>query len=151
MPFEPDIVVIEGSPAAFLLAVAVRSRAEDVSATEAQLKRYMSGMGCPTGLLVTPAGMRIYRDSFVSHSPDSIGQVGSDLPLPPELITGSQSARPSEFESAVQDWLEELKHRFWRQHEPEMAPLLRAHIIPALAGPTIILAGHPRWERTGTD
>ncbi len=151
MPFEPDIIVMEGSPAIFLLAVVVRPAAAEASTAEAQLKRYMSGMGCPTGLLVTPAGMRVYRDTFVSHSPESIAQVGSDLPLPPEVVLGSQSARPTHFVSAVQNWLEDLKHRFSVQHEPEMAPLLRAHIIPALAGPSLIYAGHPRWERTGTD
>jgi hypothetical protein len=55
MAFQPDIIVT-GSDGV-ILVVEAKASLPDLEVSEEQLKRYMSGMQCPTGLLITPEHM----------------------------------------------------------------------------------------------
>jgi hypothetical protein len=59
MAFRPDIVVT--GPDGVMLVVEVKTSLPNLQHSEEQLKRYMIGMQCPTGVLVTPERMWVYR------------------------------------------------------------------------------------------
>jgi hypothetical protein len=72
MPFEPDIIVTgpEGSEVTFVVEAKMNLR--DLDESERQLKKFMFGMGCPVGLLVTPRTLFLYLNQYLPSSEDSI-------------------------------------------------------------------------------
>jgi hypothetical protein len=128
------------------MAAEVKTDLPDLETSERQLKRFMSTMSCPVGLLVTPQILRLYHDQYTSLSDDSIAKVGefdvgNILHLEP-----AGKGRQDEFdlESAVQSWLESLATESGLRKLP--ADLRRAalfYIIPAISQGSV-RAGHPR-------
>jgi hypothetical protein len=65
MSFQPDIIVttVDG----ISLVAEAKLALPNFEHTEEDLKKYMVGMQCPVGLLITPDRMWLYRDSS-SHN-----------------------------------------------------------------------------------
>ena len=76
MVFEPDIIVTSRDGRDRFLVVEVKLAADDLEQTERQIKRYMLRYGYPTGMLVTPDMLHIYRDTFSSYEENSVERVG---------------------------------------------------------------------------
>jgi hypothetical protein len=155
--FEPDIIVTDPDFLDIALVVEAKLHSRGLDGGEAQLKRYMFGMQCPVGMLITPHVLRIYRDTFSEYSESSIECVGEfdivDLLeaegiRPVEERTGAAAAAAGfRFESDVQTWLERLAAG---SNVAALPPALRAaieeHVLPALLQGEIRAAG-PRWSR----
>lgn len=153
MAFEPDIVVADPQGIVSLV-VETKLRSSGLDEVESQLARYMFGMRCPMGMLVTPERVRLYSDTYSEPSEHGVERIAEfDTPLsvtsriPPSGEKPDEAAR---FEQAVQSWieslrvgagLEELGADARRALEDNVLPLLRAGQVRA---------GHPRWRRTGT-
>ncbi|MFS8066157.1 MAG: hypothetical protein ACMG6S_07275 [Byssovorax sp.] len=156
MPFEPDIIVTKRDAHDLALVVEVKPQLGDVGAAEGQLRRYMFGMGCPVGMLVTPQTLRLYQDRYKEYGEGSVEFVGE---FPTDSLFAADSAVPKtsgaasygfDLENAVQSWLERLADGAKLSALPE--PLRRAleeHVIPALAHGEV-RAARPRWRPTGT-
>lgn len=153
MAFEPDIVVADPHGIVSLV-VETKLSSSGLDEVASQLARYMFGMRCPMGMLVTPERVRLYRDTYSEPSEHGVERIAEfDSPLsvtnrmPPSGEKPDQAAR---FEHAVQSWLEslgmgvgleELGAEARRAVEDNVLPLLRTGQVRA---------GHPRWRRTGT-
>jgi hypothetical protein len=156
MPFEPDIIVTSREAPDVGLVVEAKLDVPDLPAVEQQLKRYMFGMRCPVGLLVTPDFVRVYRDTYREHGVASIDLVG-EFPSPKSLSEGPVSrahvsrATPGvSHADVVQEWLEQLAQG---SNLSELSRPLREameqHVLPILAQGEV-RAGGPRWRRTGS-
>jgi hypothetical protein len=150
--FQPDIVVAEPD-AGLRLVVEVKLGTVDVPAAEGQLARFMLGMRCPLGMIVTLDDMRLYRDTFASTDESSIELVGA-FATPASLVRRvSRTDPPAEgarrFEDAVQEWLEDLTRLDRGELDAPARRLVEEHIIPALLGGEV-RAGYARWRRTGS-
>jgi len=75
MSFGPDIIVTDPESSDIVLVVEVKTSERNLPTSESQLKRYMVGMRCPVGILVTPKRFRLYRDRYLGTSEDSITRV----------------------------------------------------------------------------
>src|ERR1700730_5243560 len=106
MAFQPDIVVtIPGEPSVALV-VEAKPTLPNLERTEDGLKQYMLLMQCPTGLLITPERMWLYRDFYTSRSTQSVRRIGEfNLEA---LWEQPPPAQPVLFEAFVQHWLEDL-------------------------------------------
>lgn len=156
MPFEPDIIVINRDAHDLALVVEVKPQLVDVEAAERQLRRYMFGMGCPVGMLVTPRTLRLYHDRYKEYGEGSVEFVGE---FPIETLfaadfavakTSGAATRSFDLENVVQSWLERLADGAKLSALPE--PLRRAiedHVLPALSHGEV-RAARPRWRPTGT-
>jgi len=138
MPFQPDIVVT--GPDGVTLVVEAKTNLPDLGRTEDQLRHYMFGMHCPTGILVTPTRMWVYRDLYTS--PPSVERVG-ELDMGP-LWRQKPPTDPGLFESFVQEWLEHLPKRPPRTLPQKVEQTLQEYIMPALAAGEL-RAAHPRY------
>jgi hypothetical protein len=141
MAFQPDIVVtIPGEPGVTLV-VEAKTTLPNLERTEDGLKRYMVLMQCPTGLLITPERMWLYRDFYTSRSPQSVRRVG-EFSLKPlwEQPPPVQGAR---FETFVQHWLEDLAKQPTEELPDELRDAVREHILPAIINGDV-RAAHPR-------
>jgi hypothetical protein len=141
MPFSPDIIVTgEDSPRIVLAAEAKLFRPilkEDVS----RLKTYMLQMRCPTGLLVTPDGIELFRDTYTAHSENSVEHIAS-LPSPKAWHSFKEIHRDSndselafQFEQAVKSWLEQLAtlpSAYLNEFPRETREALNDYVLPAL-------------------
>jgi len=76
MAFHPDILVTTAELPRIALVVEAKVRIPDLDRTEQELKRYMVGMQCPVGLLVTPDRLWLYRDLYTGRSENSVQRVG---------------------------------------------------------------------------
>jgi len=156
MPFEPDIIVTRRDAPDLALVVEVKDQRADVQTTERQLRRYMFGMGCPVGMLVTPRTLRLYRDRYTEYGEASVEFVG-EFPIEGLFAADVTVARASgaatpgfDLENAVQSWLERLADGAKVSALPE--PLRRAleeHVLPAIEHGEV-RAARPRWRPTGT-
>jgi hypothetical protein len=102
MPFQPDIIVT--GPDGVTLVVEAKASLPDFEQTEQQLRRYMIGMQCPAGMLITPERMWLYRDLYASPP---------DVELVAEFDTQGVWPQPPPkdaalFELFVQQWPEGL-------------------------------------------
>lgn len=151
-----DILVAARNGNKSLLAVKVKGRHADAAqlrTSEEQLRRYMFGMRCSVGLLVTPERLRLLRDEYLSESPESI-TVAGEYPTPPPLSRWQDehiwSATPQPelaFEEEVQQWLEGLSRPDERDAIPrELQNAIVEHVLPALGEGEVGAAG-PRWHR----
>jgi hypothetical protein len=152
--FEPDIIVTD--PEADLsLVIETKLRLDDADAAERQLARYMFGMRCPVGLLVTPERVRLYRDTYRERGESAVERI-AEFETPPSLaaptppLSGDSADRATRFEQAVQGWMERLATGSGLDElSSDARRSLADHVLPALRLGEI-RAGHPRWRRTGT-
>lgn len=140
MAFRPDIVIntSEGTT----LVAQVKMHLPDVRGGEEGLKRYMVGMQCPVGLLVTPERIWLYRDSYNSRTPDSVELVG--VFDAKSLWHRSPPLDEVRFEVFVQDWLRDLTEQRNEELPYDARRALREYVLPAVAQGEI-RAAHPRY------
>jgi hypothetical protein len=141
MPFQPDIVI--NTPDGTTLVVEAKVRLADLRATEDGLKRYMAGMQCPVGLLVTPERIWLYKDSYTGRTSESIERIG-------EFDAKSlwQQAPPIEaarFEIFVQEWLRDLTRQRSDELPYDLRKVLQEYVLPAVADGEV-RAAHPRYS-----
>lgn len=154
MGFAPDILV--SSPDALDLGLVVDVKLQERSLEEAaqQLRRYMFGMRCPVGMLVTPSRILLFRDTYTSYDEASIEQVGeyATAGLFDDALAGypaevNATLRGFRFEDAVQTWLERLAaDADLSDLPPDLQDALQEHVLPALAQGEVRAAG-PRTRR----
>ncbi len=156
MAFEPDIVVSANDGTSLLLVAetkSMRAAPEALGLAETQLKRYMIGMRCGIGMLVTPETVRIFRDPYRGYTPDSIELVGDfEFPADTDEGAGSSASSDAQFEAFVQRWLENLKDPNERARLP--SPLREAideHIVPVLRRGEVRAAHHRRLVSRASD
>jgi hypothetical protein len=142
MAFEPDIIVSGPDGLEIALVVEVKMSVRDLEVSEQQLKRFMAGMGCPVGLLVTPEQVLLYRDEYLSSSEDSITKVGEFDAK--HILNFPRAENALAFEGSVQSWLESMSTESGlRQLSPELRTAAQRYIVPAISQGTI-RAAHPR-------
>lgn len=156
MPFSPDIIVTMDDGSRILLVAEAR-RAEIRKEDESKLKFYMTQMRCPTGLLITPDRIEIFRDLYTDHTEKSVELVG-DFPSPTswEIFRvphhGSPTSEPRDlgleesFENTVRFWLEELgssSSANFSKIPKDTKEALADYVLPALAE-GIVRSGGPR-------
>jgi len=137
--FQPDIIVT--GPDGVTLVAEAKVSLPNLERTEEQLRHYMFGMQCPTGILITPRRMWVYRDLY--SSPPNVERVGEfDM-------TGVWQRRPptdaSSFELFVQEWLERVAQQPTKDLPHDVAEVLREYIVPAVASGDV-RAAHPRYS-----
>jgi hypothetical protein len=141
MPFQPDIIVtVPGEPTVSLV-VEAKTTLPDLGRTEDQLKQYMVLMQCPTGLLVTPERMWLYRDFYTSRSLQSVRRIADFDPK--SLWDQPPPANGAGFETFVQRWLEDLASRPTEKLPPDLRDAIREYILPAVTTGDV-RAAHPR-------
>jgi hypothetical protein len=141
MAFHPDIVVtIPGEPGVTLV-VEAKTTLPNLERTEDELKQYMVLMQCPTGLLITPERMWLYRDLYTSRSPQSIRRIG-EFNLKP-LWEQPPPAEGARFETFVQRWLEDLAKQPPEELPDALRDAVREYILPAIMSGDV-RAAHPR-------
>jgi hypothetical protein len=138
--FQPDIIVT--GPDGVVLVVEAKASLPNLDLSEEQLKRYMSGMQCPTGVLITPERIWIYRDLYTTRTPQSIQRIG-------EFDTKGlwQQPPPAEetlFEVFVQQWLERLAQQPTQELPASIRGTFREYVVPAIANGEV-RAAHPRY------
>jgi hypothetical protein len=147
MGFEPDIIVTGPEVWNTRLVVDATLNLGDLQSTERQLKTYMSGLGCPLSLLVTPERLLIYRNRYLGATPeDSITRVGEfDVRHVFDFVPRGDGHRAAaQFESFVQDWLERLNTESGLSELPaNLRGAVESYISPALFEGAIG-AAHPR-------
>jgi hypothetical protein len=137
--FQPDIIVT-GSDGITLVAEAKVSL-PNLERTEEQLRHYMIGMQCPTGMLITPQRMWVYRDLY--SSPPNVERIGEF-----DMSNVWQRRPPTDaasFELFVQQWLERLTQQPTKNLPRKVAEALREYIVPAVASGDV-RAAHPRYS-----
>ena len=141
MDFQPDILIT--TPDGVTLVAEAKVNLPNLERTEEQLKRYMVGMQCPIGLLITPERLWLYRDSYTTLSPQSVQRVGefSARPLWRHLPPLQEAA----FEIYVQQWLEYLANQPINELPKELREALQEYVLPAVAAGEV-RAAHPRYS-----
>jgi len=142
MAFQPDILVTALDEPRVSLVVEAKVRMPDFQRTETELKRYMVGMQCPIGMLITPDYMWLYRDSYTSRFPDSVQRVGKYSMK--GIWREAPPAQGQQFEVFVQHWLEELAKTPAIELPHDLRDELRNYILPAIASGDV-RAAHPRY------
>jgi hypothetical protein len=140
MAFQPDILIT--TPDGITLVVEAKVTLPNLEGAEEDLKQYMVGMQCPTGLLITPKRMWLYRDSFTTRSPQSVHRVG-EFNLT-RLWDQSPPLQGSRFEMFVQRWLEDLPTQPAKEVPDELGEALRDYVLPAVTSGEV-RAAHPRY------
>src|SRR5580704_6232855 len=128
MAFQPDIIVT--GPDGVLLVVETKASLPDLGRSEEQLKRYMSGMQCPTGMLITPEHIWVYRDLYTTRTPQSIQRIGEfgtkglwpQTPPPEETL----------FEIFIQQWLERIAQQPSQDLPPNISGAFLEYVVPAI-------------------
>ncbi len=140
MPFNPDIVVTEPGSSHVLLIVEVKANAT-ASRSASNLKRYMWEMSCPVGLFVSPNSISLYRNWFTDYSDRSIEKLG-EFPSPHSWNVFEKRKSSSEFETCVQNWLENLRKDVGAAELPqETKDAISEHVLPILMNGEIHAAG----------
>jgi hypothetical protein len=137
--FQPDIIVT--GPDGVTLVVEAKVSLPNLERTEEQLRHYMFGMHCPTGILITPQRMWVYRDLY--SSPPDFERVGQF-----DMSAVWQRRPPTDapsFESFVQQWLERVAQQPTKDLPHDVAEALREYIVPAVASGDV-RAAHPRYS-----
>lgn len=137
--FQPDIIAT--GPDGVTLVVEAKASLSNLDQTEEQLREYMLGMHCPTGILITPKRMLVYRDLYAS--PPDVERVGEvDMSL---LWRQEPPREPQRFESFVQDWLEHLSEQLPKDLPRNVKEMLQEYVLPAVSGGEL-RAAHPRYS-----
>lgn len=141
MAFQPDILIT--TPDGTTLVVEAKVNLPNLRGTEDGLKRYMVGMQCPVGLLVTPDRIWLYKDSYNARTPESIERVGEfdarSLWRQPPPLEGAR------FETFVQEWLRDLTRQRTDELPQDVRRALQEYVLPAVACGDI-RAAHPRYS-----
>ena len=136
MPFGPDIVVSDPESSDIVLVVEAKTSERNLPTSESQLKRYMVGMHCPVGILVTPKRFRLYRDRYLGTSEDSITQV-ADFDTKHVLkfeISEHDRGGEYQFVRLIQAWLEGLNSEAGlRQLPDDLRRAAQLYIFPAVS------------------
>jgi hypothetical protein len=150
----PDIVVVSPD-GEYLIIVEVKlndSGSHRQNAIE-QLKHLMASIGCSVGLVVTSENIFLLRDSLEKSHGESIDVVG-EAKLPDYLLPSAdeqwRGIRGLEFESRVQQWLEELKQTSSLEALPKDLGKLLGEPIMSLLRLGEIRAAGPRWSRVAS-
>jgi hypothetical protein len=135
--FQPDIIV--DGPDGVTLVVEAKTRLPNLGQTAKQLADYMIRMQCPTGILITPVRMWVYRDRY--SSPPDVEQIGEfDMhglwPHPPP-------GEPASFERFVQEWLERVAQQPINDFPRKIGDAFREYVLPAIKNGEL-RAAHPR-------
>ena len=141
MEFQPDILVTSPDEPRVSVVIEAKLGLPNFDRTEVELKQYMVDMQCPIGMLITPERMWLYRDSYVTRSPDSIQRVGeynikSLWREPPPTQAGR-------FQAFVQHRLEDLAKAPAQELPGDLHDALREYILPAITSGDL-RAAHPR-------
>ena len=140
MGFQPDIII--SGPDGVMLVVEAKTRLPNLEQSEEQLKRYMIGMQCPTGVLITPDRMWVYRDFYTARTPESIQRIGEfDVKA---LWRQPPPTDPTAFEIFVQQWLERLAQEPTQNLPRDVRETFRDYVIPAVMQGDV-RAAHPRY------
>jgi hypothetical protein len=146
MSFESDIVVTNRESSDLALVIEAKTSVPDLEKAELPLKRFMVGMRCPVGLLVTPQGLWLYRDRYLSSSESSVERV-AEFDVRNVLKFGRSGSSPEDgaaFERFVQAWLERLGTEAGLSELPgELRSAVEWYIAPAISEGAL-RAGHPR-------
>lgn len=146
MLFQPDIVVVErGELSDYLLVVEVETAipVDHGDGPLAPLGRYMSGMGCPMGLLVTPERVWVLRDTLRVGGVDGVVVLG-EYTAPTEFLSEAGTRDGADFKARVQRWLERMAEDGHSTSEDEaLRRVLDDEVIPVLLGAEI-RSGNPR-------
>jgi hypothetical protein len=151
--FEPDILVADAQ-GALVLVVETKLTSVINDDVERQLTRYMFGMRCPVGMLITSDCVRLYRDTYRERDERGIERV-TEFELPsslvvPAVLSSDKAEQGAQFERAVQRWLEDLGQGGGLDDLAiDARDALEEHVLPLLQGGHV-RAGHPRWRRTGS-
>jgi len=139
MAFRPDILVT--TPDGVALVIEAKVALPDLRRTEQQLKQYMRGMQCPTGVLIASERMWLYRDSFTGRSRESVRRVGEfDVK---SLWRQPPPRQGANFESFVQRLFEDLAKEPSSDVPDDLREPLREYILPAVISGEV-RAAHPR-------
>ncbi|MGA3242545.1 MAG: hypothetical protein ABSG03_40395 [Bryobacteraceae bacterium] len=140
LAFQPDIIVT--GPDGVMLVVEAKASLPNIELSEERLKRYMSGMQCPTGVLITPEHIWVYRDLYTTRTPQSIQRVG-DFDTK-GLWQQSPPAEAALFEVFVQQWLQRLAQQPAQALPPDISGTFREYVVPAVMNGEVP-AAHPRY------
>jgi hypothetical protein len=140
LAFQPDIIVT--GPDGVMLVVEAKASLPNLELSEELLKRYMSGMQCPTGVLITPEHIWVYRDLYTTRTPQSIQRVG-DFDTK-GLWRQSPPAEATLFEVFVQQWLERLAQQPAQELPANVSRTFREYVVPAVMNGEV-RAAHPRY------
>lgn len=137
--FQPDIIVTGQD--GVTLVVEAKVTLPNLGRTEEQLRSYMISMQCPTGLLITPERMWVYRDLF--SSPPSVERVGEfDMR---GVWQQQPPANALSFELFVQQWLERVAQQPTKDLPRNFTQAVREYVLPAVANGDV-RAAHPRYS-----
>ena len=107
----------------------------------------MAGARVPTGLLVTPLKISIFRDTFRDYTDASIEYVGgvetSRIEELEPFVRGINKD-PIAFENAVQDWLSQLRNRYVAGHMRSVDPRFLDNVIQRSCSARSALQAHDR-------
>lgn len=138
MDSTPDILVTDPSGMNPEVVIEVKTGARFAEG-EGQLKRYMAGMRCPVGVLVSEKRLQVFVDRYVGAPEQSI-QLVAESSIPESLRRAWFSAQGADdkrrgalFEAAVQHWLEQLAaHTELRELDARIRDALKEYVLPAL-------------------
>src|SRR5260370_26354012 len=128
MAFEADILIT--TPDGIELVVEAEVSLQNLERTEAELRKFMVGMNCPLGLVITAERMWLYRDFYTSRTPESVQRIGEF-----DLKAMWQYPPPShglQFEIFVQQWLENLAYQPTKELPPDLRDVIQAYLLPAV-------------------
>jgi hypothetical protein len=145
MPLQPSIVVTSQDSYKLWLLASVQGSAADVAAEENELKAYMAGQKCPTGMLVTPERARFYRNNYTDHTPQSVELIAGCPTI--DLLEAPEKVVEPYLVYFVQEWLESLAGGARRPWPPAVREAIDFDVIPTIRGGYVGASG-PRWLRT---
>jgi hypothetical protein len=150
LAFEPDIIVTVAEGSEISLVAEVKTSLRDLEASKLQLKKFMAGMRCPVGLLVTPERLLLFRDRYLSSSTDSIAEIGEfDVKGVLNFKLRPGPAQSLKFEQLVQSWLERLATESGLcDLPPGLRRVVQLDILPAISQ-SPVRAGHPSSAPSG--
>jgi hypothetical protein len=135
--FQPDIIV--DGPDGVALVVEAKTRLPNLGQTAKQLADYMIRMQCPTGILITPERMWLYRDLY--SSPPDVEQIGEyDMH---GLWPHTPPSEPASFERFVQEWLEHVAQQPIDDLPRKIGEAFQEYVFPAIKNGEL-RAAHPR-------
>lgn len=152
MLYSPDIIVTGYETPEILLVAEVKLLNGRRTEAESRLKMYMLQMRCPTGLLVTPDVIDVYRDRYIGHSASSVERVGT-FAAPKDWDSFKSASHglgrnavhdPMRFEETVKSWLVLLANspsEYLKELPKDVRDLLKNYVIPALTLGDVRLSG----------